>query len=191
MGAALVCAKLGTATLTLSEVLQALTSDPTLRATRSPKILAPENLSALAQTLRRNGRQIVFTNGCFDLLHMGHVDLLERARALGDVLVVGLNTDESIRRLKGPERPVQTFESRSRVLAGLASVDFVIGFAENTPIELIRTLAPHILVKGGDYNIDSVVGASIVQEAGGRVEILSLVPGHSTTGLVEKARTSV
>ncbi|NBO37251.1 D-glycero-beta-D-manno-heptose 1-phosphate adenylyltransferase [bacterium] len=191
VGAALVCAKLGTATLTLSEVLQALTSDPTLRATRSPKILAPENLSALAQTLRRNGRQIVFTNGCFDLLHMGHVDLLERARALGDVLVVGLNTDESIRRLKGPERPVQTFESRSRVLAGLASVDFVIGFAENTPIELIRTLAPHILVKGGDYNIDSVVGASIVQEAGGRVEILSLVPGHSTTGLVEKARTSV
>lgn len=191
VGAALVCAKLGTATLASSEVLQALTSDPSLRAAHSPKILREESLPVLAQTLRRNGRKVVFTNGCFDLLHMGHVDLLERARALGDVLIVGLNTDVSIRRLKGAERPVQTFESRSRVLAGLAAVDFVVGFEQDTPIELIRQILPQVLVKGGDYTIESVVGAEIVMAAGGKVEILSLVPGHSTTGLVEKARVPV
>jgi D-beta-D-heptose 7-phosphate kinase/D-beta-D-heptose 1-phosphate adenosyltransferase len=191
VGAALVCAKLGTATLASSEVLQALTSDPSLRAAHSPKILREESLPVLAQTLRRNGRKVVFTNGCFDLLHMGHVDLLERARALGDVLIVGLNTDASIRRLKGAERPVQTFESRSRVLAGLAAVDFVVGFEQDTPIELIRQISPQVLVKGGDYTIESVVGAEIVMAAGGKVEILSLVPGHSTTGLVEKARVPV
>jgi D-beta-D-heptose 7-phosphate kinase/D-beta-D-heptose 1-phosphate adenosyltransferase len=191
VGAALVCAKLGTATLASSEVLQALTSDPSLRAVHSPKILREESLPVLAQTLRRNGRKVVFTNGCFDLLHMGHVDLLERARALGDVLIVGLNSDASIRRLKGAERPVQTFESRSRVLAGLAAVDFVVGFEQDTPIELIRQISPQVLVKGGDYTIESVVGAEIVMAAGGKVEILSLVPGHSTTGLVEKARVPV
>jgi len=191
VGAALVCAKLGTATLASSEVLQALTSDPSLRAAHSPKILREESLPVLAQTLRRNGRKVVFTNGCFDLLHMGHVDLLERARALGDVLIVGLNTDASIRGLKGAERPVQTFESRSRVLAGLAAVDFVVGFEQDTPIELIRQILPQVLVKGGDYTIESVVGAEIVMAAGGKVEILSLVPGHSTTGLVEKARVPV
>lgn len=191
VGAALVCAKLGTATLASSEVLQALTSDPSLKAAHSPKILREESLPVLAQTLRRNGRKVVFTNGCFDLLHMGHVDLLERARALGDILIVGLNTDASIRRLKGAERPVQTFESRSRVLAGLAAVDFVVGFEHDTPIELIRHILPQVLVKGGDYTIESVVGAEVVMAAGGKVEILSLVPGHSTTGLVEKARMPV
>jgi D-beta-D-heptose 7-phosphate kinase/D-beta-D-heptose 1-phosphate adenosyltransferase len=191
VAAALVCAKLGTAVLNSSEVLQALTSDPAARTSHSPKILSTENLPVLGQTLRRNQRRIVFTNGCFDLLHMGHVDLLERARGLGDVLIVGLNSDSSIRRLKGPERPVQTFESRARVLAGLASVDFVVGFEQDTPVELIRALNPHVLVKGGDYSVDTVVGADFVLAAGGRVEILSLVPGHSTTGLVDKARTSV
>lgn len=188
-GAALVCAKLGTATLTMSELLQSLTSFASTAGRPSPKIMSAESLPALAQTLHRNGRRIVFTNGCFDLLHMGHVDLLERARALGDVLVVGLNTDESIRRLKGSQRPVQTFESRARVLAGLAAVDFVVGFADDTPIDLIQLLAPQILVKGGDYSVESVVGAEFVMSRGGRVEILPLIAGHSTTGLVEKART--
>jgi rfaE bifunctional protein nucleotidyltransferase chain/domain len=120
---------------------------------------------------------------------MGHVDILERSRALGDVLVVGLNSDDSIRRLKGSQRPVQTFESRARVLAGLAAVDFVIGFEEDTPIELIKAFAPHVLVKGGDYSVDSVVGSEVVLAAGGRVEILPLIAGHSTTHLVEKARS--
>lgn len=189
-GAALVCAKLGTATLTMTELLQALTSFTSQKSIRpSPKVLSQDSLAALAQTLHRNGRKIVFTNGCFDLLHMGHVDILERSRGLGDVLVVGLNSDDSIRRLKGPDRPVQTFESRARVLAGLAAVDFVVGFEDDTPVELIRTLAPHVLVKGGDYTPAGVVGAELVTAAGGRVEILPLVAGHSTTGLVDKART--
>lgn len=190
VGAALVCAKLGTATLTSSEVLQSLTSQGHSRVWNSPKVMPAESLPTLAQTLRRNGRKIVFTNGCFDLLHMGHVDLLERAKALGDVLVVGLNTDASIRRLKGADRPVQSFESRSRVLAGLAAVDFVVGFDQDTPLELIRQLSPNVLVKGGDYSVSTVVGADVVIATGGKVEILPLVPGHSTTGLVEKARIS-
>jgi D-beta-D-heptose 7-phosphate kinase/D-beta-D-heptose 1-phosphate adenosyltransferase len=187
-GAALVCAKLGTATVTLPEVLQSLTAEVRGVTGPSRKILSADSVSALAQTLHRTDRKIVFTNGCFDLLHMGHVDILERSRALGDVLVVGLNSDESIRRLKGQQRPVQTFESRARVLAGLAAVDFVIGFDDDTPIELIRAFAPDVLVKGGDYSVDSVVGSDIVLAAGGRVEILPLVAGHSTTHLVEKAR---
>lgn len=188
-GAALVCAKLGTATLTMSELLQSLTSSAHTSTRPSAKILNADSLPSLSQTLHRNGRRIVFTNGCFDLLHMGHVDILERSRALGDVLVVGLNSDESIRRLKGEQRPVQTFESRARVLAGLAAVDFVVGFSDDTPIELIKLLSPHILVKGGDYTIEAVVGADFVLAQGGRIEILPLVAGHSTTGLVEKART--
>lgn len=187
-GAALVCAKLGTATLTLSELLQSLTATLANGARPSPKIITQDSLPALASTLQRNGRRIVFTNGCFDLLHMGHVDILERSKALGDVLVVGLNSDNSIRRLKGPQRPVQTFESRARVLAGLAAVDFVVGFEDDTPIELIKFLAPQVLVKGGDYTVEGVVGADFVVSQGGRVEILPLVSGHSTTGLVEKAR---
>jgi D-beta-D-heptose 7-phosphate kinase/D-beta-D-heptose 1-phosphate adenosyltransferase len=148
-----------------------------------------EDLQALSQTLKQNGRRVVFTNGCFDLLHMGHIDLLEKARMLGDVLVVGLNSDASIRRLKGPQRPVQTFESRAKVLAGLASVDFVVGFEEDTPLRLIDTLMPNTLVKGGDYTVESVVGAQRVLAAGGRVEIIPLVPGHSTSHLVERAQT--
>jgi D-beta-D-heptose 7-phosphate kinase/D-beta-D-heptose 1-phosphate adenosyltransferase len=188
-GAAIVCAKLGTATVTLPEVLQSLTADVRGVTGPSRKILSTDSVLALAQTLHRTNRKIVFTNGCFDLLHMGHVDILERSRALGDVLVVGLNSDDSIRRLKGSQRPVQTFESRARVLAGLAAVDFVIGFEEDTPIELIKAFAPHVLVKGGDYSVDSVVGSEVVLAAGGRVEILPLIAGHSTTHLVEKARS--
>lgn len=190
-GAALVCAKLGTATVTLPEVLQFLTTEVKGVGGPSPKIISSESVAALAQTLHRTQRRIVFTNGCFDLLHMGHVDILERSRALGDILVVGLNSDESIRRLKGQQRPVQTYESRARVLAGLAAVDFVIGFDDDTPIELIKAFAPHVLVKGGDYSVEAVVGADIVIAAGGRVEILPLVAGHSTTHLVEKARAPI
>jgi D-beta-D-heptose 7-phosphate kinase/D-beta-D-heptose 1-phosphate adenosyltransferase len=208
LAAALVCAKLGTATLTLTELLLALSqrhgsgmlrdaqnkdsaaaqSQNDGSSALSPKILQVEVLWSLSQAIRSNGRSIVFTNGCFDLLHMGHVDLLERCKQLGDVLVVGLNSDASIRRLKGSDRPIQTFESRSRVLAGLAAVDFVVGFEDDTPIELIRTLSPHVLVKGGDYTVETVVGSDVVLERGGRVEILPLIDGHSTSRLVDKAR---
>jgi D-beta-D-heptose 7-phosphate kinase/D-beta-D-heptose 1-phosphate adenosyltransferase len=187
-GAALVCAKLGTATLSAPEVLQFITSSSGRGSSHSSKVLHSADLEALAHTLKQNGRRVVFTNGCFDLLHMGHVDLLERARAFGDVLIVGVNTDASIQRLKGPQRPVQTFESRTAVLAALASVDFVVGFDEDTPVRLIETLMPHTLVKGGDYTVDTVVGSTTVLSSGGSVQIIPLVPGHSTTHLVEKAR---
>ena len=187
-GAALVCAKLGTATLSAPEVLQFITSSSGIGTSHSSKLLQRTDLGPLAHTLKKNGRRVVFTNGCFDLLHMGHVDLLEKARAHGDVLIVGVNTDASIQRLKGPQRPIQTFESRTAVLAALSSVDFVVGFDEDTPEILIETLMPHTLVKGGDYSVDTVVGASKVLASGGSVQIIPLVSGHSTTHLVEKAR---
>jgi len=131
---------------------------------------------------------IVMTNGCFDLLHLGHVDYLERARALGHKLVVALNDDDSIRRLKGPSRPIQSLEARSRILAALESVDLVISFAEETPIELIRLVRPHVLVKGADYRPEAVVGANELPDWGGRLELLSFVEGQSTTNLVQKMR---
>ena len=131
---------------------------------------------------------IVFTNGCFDLIHRGHVDYLSRARDLGDVLVVGLNSDASVRRLKGDSRPVSNQQSRAEVLAAFAFVDFVVLFDEDTPLKLIEAVIPDILVKGGDYSHDTVVGADFVEQHGGRLELLSLVPGESTTRLVERMR---
>ena len=134
---------------------------------------------------RRSGR-VVFTNGVFDLLHPGHIDILTASRALGDALVVGLNTDASVRRLKGPTRPVRNEEERAIVLAALESVDAVVLFAEDTPLELIRALSPDVLVKGGDYTVDTVVGAPDVLARGGDVVIVPLTPGHSTTRTVER-----
>jgi len=137
---------------------------------------------------RRQGRVVVFTNGCFDLLHVGHLDLLERARAHGDCLVVGVNGDASVRRLKGPDRPLVPFEDRARLLAGLAVVDLVVGFDEDTPLELIRALAPDVLVKGGDWSPDRIVGREFVEAGGGRVVSLPLLPGRSTSALVDRIR---
>ena len=135
--------------------------------------------------------RVVFTNGVFDLLHPGHVELLESARAEGDALVVGVNTDASVRRLgKGPDRPVAGEAARARVLAGLAAVDCVVLFDENTPLELIRRLAPDVLVKGADYTRDRIVGADLVEAAGGRVVRVPLVAGYSTTALLERLRAS-
>lgn len=134
---------------------------------------------------------LVFTNGVFDLLHPGHVTLLEAARALGDVLVVGLNTDASVRRLgKGTDRPVNTEAARARVLAGLAAVDAVVPFDEDTPLELIRELGPDVLVKGADYSRERIVGADFVEARGGRVVRVPLVPDTSTTRIVERLRAS-
>jgi rfaE bifunctional protein nucleotidyltransferase chain/domain len=130
----------------------------------------------------------VFTNGVFDLLHRGHVDILAAARALGDVLVVGVNTDASVRRLKGPGRPVRSERERAVVLAALESVDAVVLFDQDTPLELIRALRPNVLVKGGDYTPDAVVGREDVERAGGKVVILALTPGYSTTATIERLR---
>lgn len=136
---------------------------------------------------RRTGR-VVFTNGVFDLLHPGHVDVLRGARAQGDHLVVGLNADASVRRLKGPERPVRGEAERAYVLAAFEVVDAVVVFEEDTPLELVRRLEPDVIVKGGDYTPDTVVGADVVAARGGRVVIIPLTPGQSTTSIIAKLR---
>jgi D-beta-D-heptose 7-phosphate kinase/D-beta-D-heptose 1-phosphate adenosyltransferase len=133
--------------------------------------------------------RVVFTNGVFDLLHPGHVDVLHGARACGDVLIVGINSDASVTRLKGPERPVRTEADRAYVLAALAVVDCVAVFSEDTPLELIQLLRPDVIVKGGDYNPDTVVGAAETRARGGEVVIIPLTPGHSTTATIAKLRS--
>jgi D-beta-D-heptose 7-phosphate kinase/D-beta-D-heptose 1-phosphate adenosyltransferase len=134
---------------------------------------------------------VVFTNGVFDLLHPGHVDLLCGARAEGDLLVVGLNSDASVRRLnKGPDRPVRAEADRAYVIGALEAVDAVVVFDEDTPLELVRRLQPDVIVKGGDYTPESVVGAADVRAHGGRVVIIPLTPGHSTTKTIEKLRAT-
>jgi rfaE bifunctional protein nucleotidyltransferase chain/domain len=145
----------------------------------------------LCNTWRMKGDRIVFTNGCFDILHRGHVEYLQEAAALGDRLVIGLNSDTSVQRQnKGPERPLNDEQSRARVLAALRLVDAVIIFEEDTPLELIQAIGPDVLVKGGDWPEDRIVGAALVKARGGGVHSLKLVDGFSTTALVERIRRS-
>jgi len=134
---------------------------------------------------KAKGKKIVFTNGCFDILHRGHVTYLQQARDLGDLLIVGINSDASVKRLKGQERPVNMLEDRAFVLSALKSVDYVIAFDEDTPLNLIMSIMPDILVKGGDYTIESIIGAQEVLAHGGRVEIIPFVPGKSTSSLID------
>ncbi|MGE0525890.1 MAG: D-glycero-beta-D-manno-heptose 1-phosphate adenylyltransferase [Bdellovibrionales bacterium] len=134
----------------------------------------------------RRPPRIVFTNGCFDILHVGHARYLQEARELGDVLVVGLNSDASVRRLKGPERPIQCESDRAELLIHLAAVDFVVIFDEDTPARLIEAVAPDILVKGGDWPVEKIEGSKFVLARGGEVRSLPFHPGHSTTGLIER-----
>ena len=136
--------------------------------------------------LKRRGNKIVFTNGCFDILHAGHVRYLTAAKNFGDVLIVGLNTDESVRRLKGDSRPINNQFDRAEILLGLKAVDHVIFFGEQTAENLIAEVKPNIYVKGGDYTLETLPEAKIVQRFGGRVELVNLVAGHSTTNIVEK-----
>lgn len=138
--------------------------------------------------LRRRGKRIVFTNGCFDILHAGHVQYLRKAALLGDVLVVGLNSDASVRRLKGPGRPVQRAADRAYLLASLQPVSCVVVFREDTPESLIREVAPDVLVKGGDWKEKEIVGADFVRARGGSVRTIRFVPGRSTTSILRKAR---
>jgi D-beta-D-heptose 7-phosphate kinase/D-beta-D-heptose 1-phosphate adenosyltransferase len=155
-------------------------------------ILSREELVALCNSERDRGRRIVFTNGCFDILHAGHVSYLTAAAALGDILVVGLNTDASVRRLKGPDRPIVDEESRAMVVASLRAVDHVTLFDEETPLELIAALRPDVLVKGGDYDptaIDGpryIVGSDIVSGGGGEVRVIDVVEGASTTNIIAR-----
>ncbi len=150
------------------------------------KIVEREALQKRVQALKERDKTIVFTNGCFDLLHLGHVRYLKAARAKGDVLVVGLNSDRSVRRIKGPKRPVVSENERAEVLAALACVDFVTLFDEPDPLVTIRALLPNVLVKGSDWGEDAIVGREVVEEDGGRVVRIPLTQGASTTRIIER-----
>ena len=143
---------------------------------------------ALVLQWKQAGKKVVFTNGCFDILHLGHVDYLEKARELGDKLVLGLNTDDSVGRFKGPARPIQNQNSRAHVLASLQFIDLVVFFNEDTPLNLISELIPDVLVKGSDYLAENIVGADVVKRAGGVVKTIDFVPGYSTTRILEKIK---
>lgn len=136
----------------------------------------------------RSGKKLVFTNGCFDILHIGHVRYLQEARSCGDFLIVGVNTDRSVRELKGPERPLQNEEDRAQILAALEAVDGTVLFDDETPIKLIEAIRPDVLVKGGDWAIDQIVGSDFVLKNGGEVKSLQFVAGRSTTNVVEKIK---
>ena len=152
------------------------------------RILTAKALAERVARSHRAGETVVFTNGCFDLLHVGHIRSLEEARALGDRLVVAVNLDVSVRRAKGPDRPIQPARTRMEVVAALACVDWVVGFAADTPIRLIRSLRPDILAKGGDWPLEGIVGRKEVEAQGGRVVRLKIVPAARTTDLIAKIR---
>ncbi|MGO9997807.1 MAG: D-glycero-beta-D-manno-heptose-7-phosphate kinase [Acetobacteraceae bacterium] len=176
--------KPGTATVSRNELLGVLHLEDLVATNR--KIAARDEAVQRAAAWRAQGLRVGFANGCFDLIHPGHVRLLTEARSRCDRLIVGLNTDESVKRLKGPTRPLQNETARATVMASLAPVDMVVLFAEDTPLELIRVLRPAVLVKGADYSIDQVVGADLVQSWGGTVLLVELQPGHSTTGTIRR-----
>jgi D-beta-D-heptose 7-phosphate kinase/D-beta-D-heptose 1-phosphate adenosyltransferase len=155
------------------------------------KVVSPQELLDIRTRLKKKKQRVVFTNGCFDILHRGHVEYLEGAKSLGDILIVGLNTDTSVRRLKGSGRPVVEEDDRAHVIAGLASVDYVCLFDEETPQRLIELLVPDVLVKGADWAVADVVGREVVEAAGGSVRTIEFLPNRSTSRIIEKIRTSL
>jgi D-beta-D-heptose 7-phosphate kinase/D-beta-D-heptose 1-phosphate adenosyltransferase len=179
--------KPGTATVSAQELLGALHLEDLVATDR--KVATADQAAARVAAWRAKGMRIGFTNGCFDLIHPGHVRLLNEARAACDRLIVGLNTDASVKRLKGPTRPVQTETARATVMASLAPVDLVVLFDQETPLDLIRALRPDVLVKGADYTVDQVVGGDLVRGWGGRVLLVNLQEGHSTTGTIRRMTT--
>lgn len=142
-------------------------------------------LETIVGQIRGENQRIVFTNGCFDILHAGHVDYLEKAAKLGDVLILGINDDDSVKRLKGESRPIHSLSNRIKVMSALEAIDFVVAFSEDTPIELIKLINPDTLVKGGDYTIDNIVGAKHVLEQGGEVKTIDFVINTSTTNIIK------
>ena len=149
------------------------------------KIKTKDDLHRIVEDLKKKGKRIVFTNGCFDLLHLGHIRYLEKAKSLGDILVVGVNSDRSVRNLKGPKRPILPQEERAEILSGLGCVDYITVFNEQTPFELISSLQPHTLVKGGNWTKETTVGKDVVERSGGEVVILPFEEGSSTSNLIE------
>jgi D-beta-D-heptose 7-phosphate kinase/D-beta-D-heptose 1-phosphate adenosyltransferase len=183
--AGVVVGKIGTEAVTRGELALALAEG---HASTARKVVDARTLAARLAARRARGERIVFTNGCFDLLHPGHIQTLSFAKAQGDVLVVGINTDRSVRRLKGPSRPLQTQAARAAVLAGLEAVDYVVTFDDDTPAAIIREVAPDVLVKGEDWKTKGVVGRAFVESYSGRVVLAPVVPGHSTSSLIERIR---
>ncbi|MCQ4346301.1 bifunctional D-glycero-beta-D-manno-heptose-7-phosphate kinase/D-glycero-beta-D-manno-heptose 1-phosphate adenylyltransferase HldE [Pseudomonas stutzeri] len=184
LAASIVVGKLGTATVSAPELRRAVQREQGV----GRGVMTLEQLLPALEDARAHGERVVFTNGCFDILHAGHVAYLEQARALGDRLIVAINDDASVTRLKGPGRPINSVDRRMAVLAGLGAVDWVISFGEDTPEALLEKLRPEVLVKGGDYGLDQVVGAEIVRTYGGDVKVLNFVDSCSTTAIVEKIR---
>jgi len=174
--------KIGTATVTREEIREEVERGPAT----AKKRVDPHTAAAAAAERRKRGETVVFTNGCFDLLHAGHIKYLEASRALGDCLIVGLNTDASVARLKGPDRPILDEAERSEILSALSCVDYVVSFDEDTPISLIGSIRPDVLTKGADYAREAVVGGDLVESYGGRVVRIDLVAGKSTTGIIER-----
>lgn len=152
----------------------------------SAKVKKSSELSKLLSRLRAKGKRIVFTNGCFDILHVGHIDYLSKAKRLGDILVVGLNSDSSVKKIKGKNRPLNNERDRAKVLSSLSMVDYISLFSESTPKRLIKDLKPDILVKGGDWKIEDIVGGDFVRSYGGRVKRIPFIKGYSTTSLIKK-----
>jgi D-beta-D-heptose 7-phosphate kinase / D-beta-D-heptose 1-phosphate adenosyltransferase len=184
VAAGIVVGKVGTVPVEKHELLAALMPEIALHA--EDKVVSREELVQRTALWKANGERVVFTNGCFDLLHIGHITVLEQARRFGDRLIVAINSDASVQVLKGPSRPIVKETERARVLAALAAVDAVVVFGEETPLELIVAARPDVIVKGGDYNVDTVVGAKEVMSWGGQVKIVPTVAGFSTTGLIAK-----
>lgn len=183
ISAGIAVSKLGTSTVTPAEIINAIAL---AHSDSDSKIKNLDVLAVLIEAEKARGKRVVFTNGCFDLLHAGHVKYLQKARNLGDLLVLGLNSDASVRRLKGEKRPLIGEEERAHILAALDCIDYVVIFEEDTPLELITALKPHILAKGGDYTPEGVVGKELVESYGGRVELVTFVDGKSTTNIIER-----
>jgi len=184
LGAGIVVGKIGVATASRSELQHALHA----QGSGGRGLVELPELLALVAEAKERGERVVMTNGCFDILHAGHVSYLEEAKALGDRLLVAVNDDASVSRLKGPSRPITPLADRMAVLAGLAAVDWVVPFAEDTPAELISKIVPNVLVKGGDYRVEDIAGSDVVLRNGGEVRSLGLKPGRSTTALIDAIR---
>ena len=183
ISAGIVVNKTGTATVTKEEIIEYIVEkQPAKQKIFNNK----DNFSSTLSYLRSQKKKIVFTNGCFDLLHIGHISLLEQAAKLGDVLIVAINSDNSVKRIKGNGRPITTEQNRARILASISEIDGVILFHEDTPYELIKFIKPDVLVKGNDYKIEDVIGKDIVEKNGGSVELIDIVENVSTTAIANQ-----
>lgn len=188
LAAGIVVEKWGTTPVPRNELEQAYNKKHNILSNSAKKIVTLDELMNKLKEKPFKNKQIVFTNGCFDILHAGHVSYLEEAREQGDLLILGVNTDDSIKRLKGESRPLIDLEQRMKTLAGLSAVDYLVAFDEDTPLNLISTIKPHILVKGADYKVNEIVGSKEVLASGGKVQTIEFVPGISTSEIIKRAR---